>query len=170
MGFSYVWRGVCTVCVAKWRLSQSISHQSPASVPLWNTAASSELARGLAHTHILTFTFTPWNAHTLKISMLPVLFFYFLFFAVAAAVGWIWLRQSSLSKSPWVWAPIISSAAPLSHNPPPPADRGSAWHLWMDSSVKKLGFQTFTQSYQALLYGRSKSLRSHGKPGNLFHI
>jgi len=27
------------------------------------------------HTHILTLTFTPWNAHTLKISMLPVFFF-----------------------------------------------------------------------------------------------
>ncbi len=60
-------------------------------------------------THILTFTFSLWM-HTHWKSQCCQVFF-------AAAVGWIWLCQPTLSKSPWVWAPIISSAASLSHNP-----------------------------------------------------
>lgn len=85
---SDVRRGVCWFCVAIWGLSQSIPHLPPASVPLWNTAASSELARQLAHTHILTFTFSLWNAHTLKITVLPVFF---------CSSSWLDLAVSALS-------------------------------------------------------------------------
>lgn len=134
MGFSYVWRG--RVCVAIWRLSQSISHHPPASVPLWNTAASSELARGLAHTHfhthILTFTFTPWNAHTLKISMLPG------FFLQQQQAGFICVSPLFLKALEFEH----QSSAQLPRSPTIPLHLQTVGHLWTDSSVKKLGFQT----------------------------